>query len=83
MVGNGNFLYELGFESPYIGHDAIKLQIHFTQLAVDKTETKLDTQFLYLSEDRQEDKIENVPWKATLNRVEGKEAIISIEKTNK
>lgn len=80
LVGEENFLYELEFESPYIGHDAIKLQIHFTQLAVDKTRTKLETQILYLSEDKPEDKIENIPWTVTLIKTNEKEAIISIDK---
>jgi hypothetical protein len=80
LVGVGNFIYELSFESTYVGHDAIKLQIHFTQLSVDKTKTNLESQFLYLSEDKLSDKINNIPWTVNLVKIEGKEVTISIDK---
>jgi len=83
LLGNGNSLYSLEFESPVIGLDAIKLQIHFTQLAVDKSKTKLETQYLYLSNEKPEDDIDHIPWKVTLIKINDKEATISIDKTIK
>lgn len=80
LVGKDNFIYELKFECPYIGHDAVKMQIHFTQLAVDKSKTKLDTQFLYLSDDKLTDRIDNIPWTVSLIKTDGKEALISLDK---
>jgi len=80
LIGKDNFLYELQFESPFIGHDAIKLQIHFSQLSVDKTKTSLESQFLYLSEDTPEVIIKNIPWRVTLIKTDGNEATISIDK---
>lgn len=82
LVGKDNYIYELKFECPYIGHDAVKMQIHFTQLAVDKTEKILESQFLFLSLDKLTDQIENIPWNVSLVKPDGnnKEAIISIDK---
>jgi hypothetical protein len=82
LVGKGNFLYDMEFESPYIGFDAIKLQIHFTQMAADKSRTQIESQFLFLSEAEPSKKIENLPWKVTLIKTNEKEknATISIDK---
>ncbi len=80
LVGKENFLYELKFESPFIGHDAIKIQIHFTQLGVDKTRMELETQYLYLSKDKDTDKIQNIPWSVSLLKTDENEAIISLDK---
>jgi len=80
LSGKENYLYGLEFESPYIGHDGIKLQIHFTRFGADKSRTELDTQFLYLSNDGAEAKIENIPWTVSLIKSEGEEAKISIDR---
>lgn len=82
LVGKDNYIYELKFECPFIGHDGVKMQIHFTQLAVDRTVKVLETQFLYLSLDKQTDKIENIPWNVSLIKTDdsSREAVISIDK---
>ncbi len=80
LVGRDNFLYQLEFESPFTGHDAIKLQIHFTQLSVDKSRTKLKSQNLYLSEDEPVRRIDNIPWTVTLVKSNDMDATISIDK---
>lgn len=80
LMGDGNYIYELEFESPYLGHDGLKLQIHFVRLAVDKTKTNLETQYLYLSENQLTSKINNIPWTVTLIRTNEREATISIDK---
>lgn len=80
LVGDGNFLYELEFEFPYIGHDGVKMQIHFTQLSVDKTKRKLESQLLFLGDNKQTEKIINIPWMVSLLRTNGKKAIISLDK---
>jgi hypothetical protein len=80
IIGRGNYLYELSFISPFLGHDAIKLQINFTQLAVDGAKIELENQLLYLSEDKPEDRINNIPWIVSLIKSDGHEATISIDK---
>lgn len=82
LVGDENFLYELEFEFPFIGEDAIKMQIHFSQLSVDKSKKKLESQYLFLSENKPSEKVKNIPWYVTLVRTNGKEAIISMDKDN-
>ena len=58
------------------------MQIHFTQLAVDKTSNELNSQFFYLSLDKPTYKIENIPWIVSLVKTDdnNKEAIISIDR---
>lgn len=80
LVGKDNFLYEMEFECPFLGHDAIKLQIHFNQFSVDKSISQIETQFLYLSENEPVAEIDNIPWKVALIKTNEKEATISIDK---
>jgi len=80
LLGIENFLYELDFESHVIGHDSMKLIIHFTQLSVDGLRTNLTDQNLYLDEVKPEVEIENIPWNVSLGPIRGNQAIISIDK---
>lgn len=80
LVGKGNFLYEIRFEAPHVGYDAIKLIIHFTQCSINKPNLKLEPQFLYLSEDKRSERILNIPWTISLVKTSDKEAIISMDK---
>lgn len=80
LVGKENYLYEMEFECPFLGHDAIKLQIHFYKLSVDKSISQIETQFLYLSEHQPVANIDNIPWNVTLIKTNEGEATISIDK---
>ncbi len=74
LVGDGNYLYELKFTCPNIGHDALKMQIDFIRLGFDSPRTKLQNQYLYLGDNKITDKIDNIPWTVSLLRTDGKEA---------
>lgn len=80
LIGKENFIYELLFESPFLGDDAIKLKIQFIQLSIDGSKTNLEDQNLYLSESNSQQKINNIPWVVTLINTNQQQAIISIDK---
>lgn len=83
LTGDGEYLYELTFESTSIGFDGIKIQINSTQYAADKTKRQMGPQYGYLGVDSPSIKINNVPWTITLLRINNKIAIISIEEDTK
>ncbi len=80
LIGEGNYLYEMNFESPHIGYDAIKLIIKYNRCAVDGPTEKMEEQFLFLSEDKTSEKLKYLNWKIVLNRTEERMAILSLEK---
>jgi len=80
LIGKENYLYEMDFNSPHVGYDAVKLIISYRQCSVNEPTKELDSQFLFLSEDHSFEYLENIPWKIVLNRTEEGRAILSLEK---
>jgi hypothetical protein len=80
LLGDNNYLYDLVFESPAIGNNAMKLQIHFKRLGADGSNVKLETQYLFLSDDKPEEKISNIPYFVTLIKAKNRAATISIDR---
>jgi len=82
LEGADGIYYELKFEIPNMSHDAVKLLIHFSQVAADNTTHELDTQFIYLSDHRSKAKMNNIPWTVSLIEIdeERRQGIILLEK---
>ena len=82
LVGDERNFYNLKFEVPHIGYGAVKLLIHFTQIRIDREADKLETQFLFITQDKPTEKIQHIPWTVSLIQIddENKEAIISLDK---
>ncbi|MDH4462219.1 MAG: hypothetical protein QE277_12405 [Flectobacillus sp.] len=64
--GDERFLYELSFNSPAIGNNASKLQIHFLRYSAWGDKEELETQYLYIDLDSPPEKIANIPWQVRL-----------------
>lgn len=83
LVGKEKFLYEISFECVSVGLDGIKLQVHFIQCGVDKSRKELETQWIFLGlEENQNELLKYIPWNVTLLRTDGTEAIITLEKAD-
>lgn len=80
LVGSKRNLFELSIESLHVGHDVVKLMIHFRQYSLDGDTVPADPQLLFLSEDQRSARLENIPWEMHLLRVEDSMALIALEK---
>lgn len=80
LVGRDNDLFELTFECAHLGHSAVKLIIHFTEHAIDKSASPVESQFLFLSEDQPSKGLQNIPWDLHLAHYGDQEALLVLEK---
>jgi len=83
LVGTGNNLFTITVECPHVGLDAVKLLLHFERFSVDQPSGQVDSQFLFLSEDRRSAGVENIPWELHLIELRPDEALLSLERANK
>lgn len=79
LVGRNRNLFDLTFECPHVGHDAIKLIIQFAEHSVDKSAGPLESQFLFLSEDQPSVRIHYIPWSLHLVQSGSTEALLALE----
>jgi hypothetical protein len=81
LTGHDRNFYKIKIETPHIGYGAVKLQIHFTQIRIDKKPEQIQSQFLFINEDNLPQKIENIPWTVSIIQINDskKEAIISLD----
>lgn len=79
LVGQGNNLFLISIECRHIGQDAVKVFIHFEKFSVDEP-GPVDSQFLFLSEDRRSVPVENIPWRLHLIESGDREALLQLEK---
>ncbi len=80
LVGRENNLYNFKIEAPYIGHGLIKIIIHYNEFRIDRPADKIDSQFLFVSEDDPTKDLELVPWTVTYVNTIGNTGKISIDK---
>lgn len=83
LVGRDNNLYEISIEVAHIGYGMVKMIFHFNQISIDKPPQKIESQFLFVSEeDFPTQYLENIPWTVSFVRImeTEKEAIISLDK---
>jgi hypothetical protein len=80
LVGAENNLFTITVECPHVGLDAVKLLLHFERFSVDQPSGPLESQFLFLSEDRRSAAVENIPWELHLIELRQDEALLSLEK---
>lgn len=80
LVGRNNNLFELTFECPHVGYDCVKLLIHFTEHSIDEKTGPVESQFLFLSEDKPSISVENIPWNLHLVQSTDQEALLVLEK---
>jgi hypothetical protein len=79
LVGKGNNLYSIDIECPYIGEDAVKVFVHFQKFSVDETNSP-ESQFLFLSNDKRTESIDNIPWNLHLIKLNDKGTLLQLEK---
>ena len=80
LVGRKNNLFDITFECPHIGRDAVKLLIHFKEYSIDQVTSPLESQFLFLSDDQPTRRIDHIPWELHLVRSADQEALLVLEK---
>jgi len=82
LAGKDSNFYQLKFEVPHIGYGAVKLLIHFNQIRIDRESDKIESQFVFLTQDKLTEKIHNIPWSVSLINIdeEKKQAIISVDR---
>lgn len=79
LVGRGNNLFTISIECPHVGEDAVKVLIHFEEFSVDAAGS-VESQFLFLSEDRRAVSVKNIPWRLHLIESGAREALLQLEK---
>ncbi|PIF29746.1 hypothetical protein CLU81_0130 [Flavobacterium sp. 9] len=81
LAGNDTNFYQLEFKVPHIGYGAIKLFINFNQIRIDRDPYIIESQFLFLTNEKATEKIQNIPWSVSLLNIDeqNKQAVISIE----
>jgi hypothetical protein len=79
LVGQDNNLFTISVECPHVGRDAVKLFVHFEKFSIDEP-SPVDSQFLFLSEDRRTVPVENIPWRLHLTASDDREALLQLEK---
>ncbi|GJL75172.1 hypothetical protein [Nitrosomonas sp.] len=79
LVGKGRNLYSLEVECPHVGEDAVKILVHYQKYSIDETDAP-ESQFLFLSEDKRTEALENIPWHLHLIMSNDNEALLQLEK---
>lgn len=80
LVGRSNNLFDLTFECLHLGLDAIKLHIHFTEHSVDQPTGRLESQFMFLSEDQPSYLLDYIPWRLHLVQSSNQDALLALER---
>lgn len=80
LVGKENNLYNFKIESPHIGQGLIKMIFHFNEYRIDKPADKIDSQFLFVSEEMPTRDLEVIPWTVSYVETKGNTGKISIDK---
>jgi len=80
LAGKDNNLFDITVECPHIGLDAVKILLHFERFSIDAALGPVESQFLFLSEDRRSVRVDNIPWELHLIESRQAEALLSLEK---
>jgi hypothetical protein len=80
LAGRDNNLFELRFECPMIGYGVVKLLLHFAEYSIDQEVGALESQFLFLSEDRPTARVDHIPWDLHLVKSGGEGALLALER---
>lgn len=80
LVGRNNNLFKIEIESVYVGYDAVKLFVHFTEYSIDEETGPVESQFVILSEDKPSERVENIPWSLHLGQLTERDALLVLEK---
>lgn len=80
IVGKENNLYSFKIEVPYIGDGLIKLIFYFEEFRIDKPAEKIDSQFLFVSEEDSIKDLDIIPWTVSYVETKGNTGKISLDK---
>ncbi|WP_157578177.1 hypothetical protein [Tenacibaculum ovolyticum] len=79
IVGKENNLYSFKIEVPYIGYGLIKLIFSFEEFRIDKPAEKIESQFLFVSEDDRIKHLDIIPWTVLSVETKGNTGRISLD----
>ena len=80
LAGQDRNLFDLTVECPHVGLDAVKILLHFERFSIDADLGPVESQFLFLSDDRRSARVQNIPWELHLVESRQGEALLALEK---
>ncbi len=82
LVGRENNLFTIEIECVMIGHNAVKVILRFTEHSMDTVVGKVESQFIFVSEDKRSEKINYIPWVVNFVEIEKGDtgALLTIDK---
>jgi hypothetical protein len=80
LVGRDRNLFEILVECRYVGRDAVKLNLRYSEFSLDQSMNTPESQLCFLSHEQPSQRLEYVPWVLHLADVGDHEALLVLEK---